>query len=106
MAIKSHYGFTKVGIPNKHIEVEPATHQNFMLIAVSHFSYGSGVPFKGLNWSDGQITENFIAHWMIFKELLDLLSHLLLSSPFFGVDIIEHLISRIFCRYALNLFLA
>ncbi len=55
MTIKSHDVLLAVGIPNKDLEVETATHQNLVSLRVCYLSNSFCMALKDLRWFLGII---------------------------------------------------
>lgn len=85
VAVQRHDWHLKVWVPHVDIEIEAAADQHLVLLAVGHFAHGPVVTFERLDGRDGQITENFIAHWMVLEVRLNLVLHGLLRSAFFRI---------------------
>jgi hypothetical protein len=60
MSIKLHDLFLKVRIPNKDFKIKSATDNDFVLLAVRHFSYRFIVTTQNLAWRLSEIFQQII----------------------------------------------
>lgn len=85
--VKSDNWAAQVGVPDEDIEVEAARDNDFVFLTVGHFSDGSFMTDEGLDWSDCEIREDLVTHWVVLEVGLNLVLDCLLISLFLGTGL-------------------
>ena len=92
--VELHNFFLQVRIPNKHLEIKATTHDDFVLLAIRHFSHCLFVAFKDFDRLLGEVFSQF------FRQLLFEISFQHDCFFRFGLDFIFVILRLLDCASA------